>query len=309
MARTGDTFFRRWHVLATLPRAPVAVDLETIAAALASVGIETTTATISKDLAALAESFPLRRDPRSSERDLWSWTSDAPTWEFPALDAAAATVLLAIAQQARAVFPRGALGLLAPMTSRAHEILGASFARIRVLPWGPLVGPPEVDPGVLIPVLLAIREQRALDLRYQRTEHEAVHLEVEPYGLVVREGRLYLVAGLPNAEHPTVLVLHKVARATLLDRRATVPADLDLDVYLQDPGLSDSGSIDLVLRFEPEIGPALVDARLDGAYQLVEEADGTWLLRATVADTSQLRAWVLGYGTFGEVIGPPPLRE
>ena len=310
MARTEDTFFRRWHVLATLPRAPVAVDLETIAAALESVGIETTTATIAKDLAALAESFPLRRDPRS-ERPLWSWTSDAPSWEFPALDAAAATVLLAVAQQARAVFPRGALGLLTPLTARAHEILGAAQTRIRVLPWGPLVGPPEVDPGVLIPVLLAIREQRALDLRYQRSEHEVVHLEVDPYGLVVREGRLYLVAGLANAEHPTVLVLHKVARATLLDRRATVPADLDLDVYLQEgaPGLADPGSIELELRFEPEIGPALVDARLDGAYLLVEESDGTWLLRATVADTSQLRAWVLSYGTFVEVIGPPALRE
>ena len=308
MARTGDTFFRRWHVLATLPRAPVAIDLETIAAALESVGIETTQATIAKDLAALAESFPLRRDPRS-ERPLWSWTSDAPSWEFPALDAAAATVLLAITQQARAVFPRGALGLLAPLTSRAHEILGAAHSRVRVLPWGPLVGPPEVDPAVLIPVLLAIREQRALDLRYLRSEHEAVRLEVDPFGLVVREGRLYLVAGLASADRPTVLVLHKVARATLLDRRATVPADLDLDVYLQEGALSDPGAIDLELRFEPEIGPALVDARLEGAYQLVEEADGTWLLRASVADTSQLRAWVLSYGTFVEVIGPPPLRE
>jgi predicted DNA-binding transcriptional regulator YafY len=310
MARSGDSFLRRWHVLAALPRAPVAIDLETIAAALASIGIEATSATVAKDLAALAESFPLRRDPRS-ERPLWSWTSDAPSWEFPALDAAAATVLVALAQQARAVFPRGALGLLAPLTARAHDVLGDAANRVRVLPWGPLVGPPEVDPSVLIPVLLAIREQRALDLRYLRTEREAVRLEVDPFGLVVREGRLYLVAGLASAENPTVLVLHKIARATLLDRSATVPRDLDFDVYLQEgaPGLSDPESIDLELRFEPEIGPALVDARLDGAYELLEESDGTWLLRASVADTSQLRAWVLSYGTFVEVLGPPPLRE
>ena len=310
MARSGDTFLRRWHMLATLPRAPVAIDLETIASALASVGIETTTATIAKDLAALSESFPLRSDARS-ERVLWSWTSDAPSWEFPALDAAAAAVLYALAQQAQAVFPRGALGLLDPLTSRAQEVLGAAAQRVRVLPWGPLVGPPEVDPGVLVPVLLALREQRALDLRYLRSEREAVRLEVDPYGLVVREGRLYLVAGIANAEKPTVLVLHKVARATLLDRGANVPRDLDLDVYLQEgsPGRDDSESIDLELRFEPEIGPALVDARLDGAYSLVEESDGTWLLRASVADTSQLRAWVLSYGTFVEVLGPPPLRE
>ena len=229
---------------------------------------------------------------------------------FP-LDAAAATVLLALEQQARAVFPRGALGLLAPLTSRAHEVLGAAAQRVRVLPWGPLVGPPEVDPEVLVPVLLAIREQRALDLHYARAEREAVRLEVDPYGLVVREGRLYLVAGIANAEKPTVLVLHKVARAVLLERGATVPHDLDLDVYLQEgaPGLEGPEPIDLELRFEPEIGPALVDARLDGAYSLVEESDGTWLLRASVADTSQLRAWVLSYGTFVEVLGPPPLRE
>ncbi len=48
---------------------------------------------------------------------------------------------------------------------------------------------------------------------------------------------------------------------------------------------------------------------MDGAYELTEEQDGTWLLRAAVADTSQLRAWVLSYGTFVEVLGPPPLRE
>jgi hypothetical protein len=92
MARTEDTFFRRWHVLATLPRAPVAVDLETIAAGARERGNRDDHGDDRKDLTALAESFPLRRDPRS-ERPLWSWTSDAPSWEFPALDAAAATVL------------------------------------------------------------------------------------------------------------------------------------------------------------------------------------------------------------------------
>jgi hypothetical protein len=295
-------------VLATLPRAPAAAGLDAIALALAAAGIDATTDAVADDLASLAESFPLEQHAAGAR---WSWAADAPSWEVPALDAPAATVLLAVAEQARAVLPVGALGMLSPAVARARSVLGDAAARVRVLPWGPLVGPPEVDPAVLAPVLRAIHERRALELRYVRAEGDLVRLEVDPFGLVVREGRLYLVAGVAAAENPAIVVLHKVARAALLDREAVAPRAFDLDAYLQEgaPGFSDPAAIDLELRFEPEIGPALVDARLDGAHDLVEQADGTWLLRASVADTSQLRAWVLSYGTFVEVLGPPLLRE
>jgi hypothetical protein len=310
MARSGEAFLRQWHVLGAVPRAPVAIESETVVEALVRVGIETDLATVERDLKKLSKLFPLRRDARSA-RPLWSWASDAPSWEFPGMDAAAALVLSVVLNQARAILPKGALGLLAPMGARTQDVLGAIQDRLRVLPWGPPVGPPNVEASVLVPVLLALREGRVLDVRYPRTENEPVRLKVHPYGLVVREGRLYLVAGVNGLERPLILVLHRVSRAQILDEAAAIPEDLDLDAYLQEgaPGFSEPDPIDVVLRFEPEIGPALVDARFDGIVELLEEEDGTWLFRAHLPDSSQLRAWILSYGTFVEVVEPPALRD
>lgn len=42
---------------------------------------------------------------------------------------------------------------------------------------------------------------------------------------------------------------------------------------------------------------------------MIERKDGRALVRATVADTTQLRWWLLGFGEKVEVLKPKRLRE
>ena len=43
--------------------------------------------------------------------------------------------------------------------------------------------------------------------------------------------------------------------------------------------------------------------------EMVKETDGSYRLKATLADTSQLRWWLLGFGAHVEILKPKSLRE
>ena len=73
-------------------------------------------------------------------------------------------------------------------------------------------------------------------------------------------------------------------------------------------GFDENQAIDLIVKFNKEAGLHLLETPLS-ANQTVEETKDSLLLKAQIADTPQLRWWLLGFGGQVEVIGPANLRE
>jgi predicted DNA-binding transcriptional regulator YafY len=65
----------------------------------------------------------------------------------------------------------------------------------------------------------------------------------------------------------------------------------------------------LDVRFTPEAATHLTETPVSEDQKLGDDAEGRVRLRATVADTPQLRWWLLGFGDAVEVVGPAALRE
>jgi predicted DNA-binding transcriptional regulator YafY len=267
----------------------------------------------------LANVFPLLCDGKTKPFG-WSWSADAPGLTVPNLDPAAALTFRMVEQHLAPLFPRSAFRSIEPYLSRAGQVLDRLSEnrlrswpqKVRVVPRGQPLRAPEVKKEVLEAVCEALLEERRLCARYRkRGESEAKEYEVSPLGLVFQDRIIYLVATLWDYEDPLLLLLHRFESAELLEKPCTPPAGFDLAAYSESELHFPEGEKPLRLEALFDTGAAahLAETLLSGDQSLTEKSDGRVLVKATVADTAQLRWWLLGFGDRVEVLKPKPLPE
>lgn len=165
---------------------------------------------------------------------------------------------------------------------------------------------------VLEAVCKALLEERRLRARYRkRGESEAKEYEVSPLGLVFQDRIIYLVATLWDYEDPLLLLLHRFESAELLEKPCSPPAGFDLEAYSEGELRFPEGEKPLRLEALFDAGAAahLAETPLSADQQMTEKSDGRVLVKATVADTAQLRWWLLGFGAQVVVLKPALLRK
>ena len=67
--------------------------------------------------------------------------------------------------------------------------------------------------------------------------------------------------------------------------------------------------IDLVAVFQPMAGFHLTETPVANDQELTQLKDGTYQLKVSLPDTSQLRWWLLGFGEQVEIKSPKGLRK
>ena len=100
--------------------------------------------------------------------------------------------------------------------------------------------------------------------------------------------------------------------AAQLDEPALTPEGFTLDEYIAGGAFSyrtGEGTIQLKALFEQDAAIHLEETPLSEDQRLTNQVDGNVLVEATVADTRQLRWWLLGFGGRIEVLEPASLRE
>ncbi|MGW3077950.1 MULTISPECIES: helix-turn-helix transcriptional regulator [unclassified Kitasatospora] len=162
-------------------------------------------------------------------------------------------------------------------------------------------GEPDRTPH-LAAVAAAVWERRSLLLRYRRWRApEEIERRVEPYGLVLKAGRWYLVAAGPTGMR-TYRVDQIVGLCDLAEE-FTVPADFDLAAhwtgYLAD------------FRARLHTGEALVRLTPEGARRLGVPAggDGWTEARVPIESVDHAHGEFLRLGADVEVLEPAELRD
>ena len=170
------------------------------------------------------------------------------------------------------------------------------------------------DEGDEVPFLSqvadAVRAGRVLEVRYRRWKAPTdVDRRLEPYGLVLKAGRWYLVAG-PG---PRTYRVDQILDLTVTDEEASIPEDFDLAGHWRE------SQTDFHARLYE--GEALVRLSAAGAARLTgaaaralaetgtPEPDGRWI-RATlpVESAEHAHATFLALGAEVEVLAPEELR-
>lgn len=213
----------------------------------------------------------------------------------PAAELGLGSVLAAAQLKVRAALPPALAAEAGKIQSRFHLDAAGWYAKPAEVPF-------------LTEVAGALWRGRVLQVRYRRwKEPTDVDRRLEPYGLVLKAGRWYLVAA-PAAGGPRTYRVDQILTARELDEQAVIPREFDLAGYWES---ATSSFLDRLRGDEAlvRMAPGLL-SRFPGADREGGTEPGGWV-RARVPIESVDRAYpeFLVLGASVEVLEPLELRE
>lgn len=317
-----ETIIRHWHILRMIPRQTGRITAGQIHDAL----LETTAAsrltkrTVERDLHELAASFPLQFDGKKPQG--WYWRPDAEVLEIPGMDLTTALTFRMVEEYLARLLPQHCLSSLEPHMKRARTVLGNTGhggladwpSKVRIVARSQPLIPPAIDPHILQAVYEALLRNQRLKATYGRHGQEAKEYEISPLGLVFNDPVAYVVGTCWEYTDIRLLALHRFTAAEIIATPAShPPTDFDLQRYIDGGAFGfnnqPGAALHLKARFTRTAAAHLWESRLTTDQTISDDGEGWVRVAATVADTQQLRWWLLAFGEQVEVLEPLSLRE
>jgi CRISPR-associated endonuclease/helicase Cas3 len=132
---------------------------------------------------------------------------------------------------------------------------------------------------------------------------------IEPYAV----GRTTHIIGW--REPPDAIRTFKIERiksVTLLEEPYAIPDGFDPRDLLADAwGIwyTEEEPVEVVLRFHPFVSHRVRETRWHRSEELEDQADGSLIWRARVAEPQEMVPWIRGWGADVEVLAPDELRD
>lgn len=305
-------------MLDCIPRQPDEISTTELKTKLLDRGHDVSVRTIQRDLESLSGRFPLVDSERGRTK-YWSFLKSHAGLEVPRMSSATAITMLLVREYLRAILPSAVLDQLAPYFDRAGSVLqGTRFARwdqkAALIQRGPELTPSPIDKEVRETVFQALLDECQFEVDYRpRGESSAKRYRISPLGLVVRQGVFYLIGTLWEYTDVRQFALHRMSKSVLLNQSVEPNVDFFLQRYIQDESgfayRRSAASIQLVALFYADTGEQFSEWQLAKDQRVRTEYDGRLRLEATVADTEELRWWLLGFGDCVEILKPASLRK
>lgn len=283
---------------------------------LKATGYDRDLRSIQRQLAALAQQFPLERDD-SSKPHGYKWKSDAKGISIPSLTLHESLLLNMAESYLRNLLPPNLMQAMASFFRQARHNLGPGtnarlerrwLDKVRVVSESMPLLPPTIQPGVLEQVSQALYNETWLELDYTNVKGERKQHRVIPLGLAQQGARLMLVVRYEGYADERSLALNRAHSA--VDTQLPFPRvkDFDLAQYDDDGrfGFGNGKTILLKFRIEKLSGQFLTESQLS-KDQVVIDLGKHLEFTATVVESARLIWWLRGFGKRVEVLEPKGL--
>ncbi len=174
---------------------------------------------------------------------------------------------------------------------------------------GPLHTP---DAKVFHDILTAQRLRRTLLVRYRSLSSNRVRQRrIQPYQVFNHHGDWYLAAWDELRRAVRIFALHRVKRATPTTERYEIPKTFNFRQYMAGAFAIQKGekTVHVAIRFAPRQARWIRERRWHPSARIQERLDGGLVLHLRIAETSEIRRWVLQFGHEAEVVAPKSLRR
>jgi predicted DNA-binding transcriptional regulator YafY len=241
---------------------------------------------------------------------------------FPVMDPAEALTIALAEKHLKTLLPKNSYRKIETYFKQARQTLSAEdksklrrwTQKVRVFPRGQPLQIATIRKDiekVIYEALLNDTKVRALYRKRYATESS--EYIISPLGLVSRNAVHYLICAVDHAPGSIrYLPLHRFTRATDLGQAIEIPEGFSLDEFLENNSLGFLRSVNpvkLEVIFSTHAAYHLSETPLNKTQSITATRDGRVRIKATVADTSELRFWILGFGSSVEVVRPASLRK
>ena len=307
----GNQLVRQWRLLHLLDR-PAGVAVEAAAHELGC-----TVRTIWRDLSVLHDAgFPIYDEPGADgRRSLWKIRDDFKL-RLP--------LKLSLSELAALIMSRDLLGPAAALGPAIHS----AFDKIsRVLSKDALalidrmrdtIGVRAIGSKLQAPsaahvemIQAALQERRRLDMVYYALGRDEVNRrQVDPYHLTFFDGGFYLIGYCHWRKTERIFAVERIRELKMLAARFEVRPGFDAEEYLRNSwGMIQGELVTVKVVFSKSVARYVRDRLWHPSQKISDLPDGRLDVTMRVADTLEVRRWILGYGPEAEVIDPASLRE
>lgn len=302
-------------LLALIPRAPEKRTTSEICERLSRSGKAITARSVQRRLINLSDRYPVVSDERSKPYG-WSIEKDAaPT--IGAISLQEAIALKMGERHLKDALPLEVVDDLRPYFELADNKLKASklyqawMKKIRLVPPAQALVKPRIGRRVLSACYDAVLKSRRLHLVYEREAGRVREYEVNPQGVILRGPVTYLVVTFDFADDPSLLAMHRIKNARMLETESAGIDSFDIDAFIQKGGTGflPEGEETLKVHFLDGAGNHLFETPFSENQVLKEIAPGEHTLTVKTQITQQLKWWLLGFGERVKVVAPSSLRR
>lgn len=317
----SDVIFRTLNMLRYIPRYPRSITADRLRHKMEQLGYPISLRSVQRDLGNLSGQFPLIDSlGEDNKTKQWSWTEDAPNMDLPDMSTTTAFSFHLVEQFLKNLLPESVQNSLTPYFKSAQAVLQSidsqnwtrGFEHIRVIPQGQALIPASIDSEMFEAIFEALLSHHRFDAVYLNRNNERKECVINPLGLVFRQETSYLVATFWEYQDIRQLALHRFLSVTpRKDDPQTIPPQFHLDDYIHQKHFGyrvSDHNIQLKALFTPESCYHLHETPLSHSQTLIERSDGRFLLSAEIEDTQSLRWWLLGFGSYVEIVEPAALR-
>jgi predicted DNA-binding transcriptional regulator YafY len=165
------------------------------------------------------------------------------------------------------------------------------------------------------PLRQAIESSATVEVRYRSLRASAPkrprRRRIDPYRVFHRGDAWYLVGHCHRNREPRTFRLDRIEALRLTGLHFHLPADFDLDAYLEHTWAIFRGKRQhkVVLAFDPTLGPLLRNARHHRGESIQERVDGAIEYRVTLSHLDEIARWIVGFGGACRVEEPEELAK
>ena len=316
--KTRNTISRQWELLRLLPGRGPGRTASELVGSLADAGFPVSKRTVERDLQDLSALFPLCCNDKARPYG-WYWMTNR-SLGLPALTLAEALSMNLLEGQLRPLLPASLLSVLDPKFREARNKLNGLSATNETARWKDKVRtvtpslplkPPVIDKDILEQVQEALLKDKQLNTTYLSMDtEEAKEITLHPLAMIQRGPVTYVVATAYDYADLRLYAMHRFRNAEILDKSIRPPEGFDIDDYIA-KGAMEFGTgkqLTLKARINADLAHTLLECALSDDMQLKQDGE-RYRLTATLADSWQLRWWIMSQGDAIEVISPKRLRR
>ena len=306
---------RQWRLLHQLSTVPDGMSLDALAEVLNVSG-----RTINRDLSTLkASGFPLLEQTGKRGVKQWGFDGDQignpPRFSYD--EAAALYIGRRFLEPMMGTFlweaAHSALRKIRQhLGPRAVQYLERMLGTIRNTTFGWSDYSEKSD--ILDTLLLGCEERRQVTILYQSAEAtESSRYAICPYQLIYHNGSLYVIGFSCKRNEIRHWKVDRISGATVMDIPFEIPADFNTEDYQQTMfGIyhsTESNRVTVRVRFAPSVARYVQEQRWHVSQHSTIEKDGSVVVEFSVAETPEIKHWILSFGQCAVVLEPESLRQ
>lgn len=134
--------------------------------------------------------------------------------------------------------------------------------------------------------------------------------KIDPLHFFEHRGGLYLFVHTTSFGDIRVLAVERINKIKLTGEQFTYPADFDPDEKLKHAfGLFYDDPVNVEIRFSAKQARYIRERIWAVNQQIIDQEDGSIILKMETSGRYEIKKWVLGYGTEAEILKPVELRK